>query len=191
MRWICLDPGDKRTGVAISSPEGTFAIPVMVLEHDRRGASAARIEELLTEHGAGGLLIGLPLRMNGSHSTQTSAALSFAFRIAAHFGTVPEPPPGIDLSGIAHAYTERDACREHRRPVVRVQLWDERLSSWDAQRSVNSGAREGRTRRDRRPALDAHAATIILQSYLDASAAGASYQQDSSTSDASSSDSRD
>ena len=49
----------------------------------------------------------------------------------------------------------------------RVLLWDERLSSWEAERLVLPEA-SGRNRRPRaRPALDAHAAAVILQSFLD------------------------
>ncbi len=166
MRWLCLDPGAKRTGVAISSPEETFAVPVTVLEHERGGPSAAQIEALLAEHDADGLLIGFPLSMNGSPSSQTTSALALAHRIAAQFNSTAVMPPGVDLPDSVCPVLEHDTHDSSRPTPLRIQLWDERLSSWDAQRAVNTGGKERRTRRGRKPALDAHAATVILQSYL-------------------------
>ena len=170
MRWLCLDPGTKRTGVAISSPEGTFAVPLLVLEHDEAGPSVDRLALLLSEHRAEGLVIGLPLFMDGTSSTQTRAALELARRVAEHFHAVLEMPPDVSFpesGGCADSVPPASAMEVMR---IRVLLWDERLSSWDAQRMVMGNGAPGRKRTGKKQALDAHAAAVILQSFLDSQA---------------------
>ena len=74
--------------------------------------------------------------------------------------------------------TEGDSAREARRfaenlesqagrPVV---LWDERLTSWEAERTLRES---GAGRRKRKESKDVMAACLILQSYLDAKRASA------------------
>lgn len=167
MRWLCLDPGDKRTGVAISSPEGTFAVPVTVLEHEKDGPPSARVAGLLEEYGAEGLLIGLPLAMDGSTTAQTFSAIGLAQRIGSYFNTVPEIPPGVEVRQTIDA-GPADGVTPKRCPgSIRVLLWDERLTSWDAQREVRSSKQKTGVRQGRRRSLDAHAAAVILQSFLE------------------------
>ena len=168
MRWLGLDPGEKRTGVAVSSPEGTYAIPVRVLRHCAEGPTVADIERLVDEYRPDGLVIGLPLSMSGRPSEQTNAVVEFAQRVAEHFGVIPEFPPGT-----RELFLEK---REHTpgrdRPAgtvarFRIVLWDERLSSWEAGRLVGVEETDRTRRSGRKPALDAHAAAVILRSFLD------------------------
>lgn len=167
MRWLCLDPGARRTGVAISSPEGTFAVPLLVLEHDAAGPSLDDIARLMREHSVGGLVLGLPISMDGSSSSQTLAALDFARRVAAHFNAVLEMPPGLTLPEPLEDWT-RASAPAGGTAIARVLLWDERLTSWEAQRIRTAGNAAGKKRAGKKPALDAHAAAVILQSFLDA-----------------------
>lgn len=191
MRWLCLDPGDGRTGVAVSSPEGTFAIPVTVLEHERGGPAPEMIETLLSEHDADALLIGLPLSMDGSISAQTTSALALACRIADYFDTQLSTPPGIDLPAQDTSLRQRGVRATSQRAAPRIQLWDERLSSWDAKRAMEFGKSDGRGRRGRKPSLDAHAATVILQSFLSTRQGEPPPNRDSTTDTASGSSYRD
>jgi putative Holliday junction resolvase len=169
MRWLCLDPGAKRTGVAISSPEGTFAVPLTVLEHDAGGPLPEMVERLMREHRAEGLVIGLPLSMDGSMSSQTRAALEVAVRLASHFDAVLESPPGLLIPA---NLPEPAAGSGALTPglMVRILLWDERLSSWEAQRMTTARDAASRKKAGRELLLDAHAAAVILQSFLDAHA---------------------
>jgi putative Holliday junction resolvase len=166
MRWLCLDPGQRRTGVAISSPEGGFAVPLLVLEHGPGGPPPNEVASLMRDHGADGLVIGLPLSMDGTVSAQTRDALSLAYRVAQHLHASLEFPEDVaipELSGDAGTVPD-DAQGD-----VVVALWDERLTSWEAQRVAGlNGARRKKGAKPR--ALDAHAAAVILQSFLDARA---------------------
>lgn len=163
MRWLCLDPGLKRTGVAISSPAGGFAVPLLVLEHDADGPSLDDIASLMREHNAQGLVIGFPLSMDGTASAQTRDVFKFALRTAQHLRALLQVPPDVvlpEMEGEDAALGPTD-----NRSGVTVTLWDERLTSWEAQRVAGGG--DG-SRRKKARALDAHAAAVILQSFLDA-----------------------
>ena len=145
-------------------------MPLLVLEHDASGPPVERLAGLMSEYGAGGLVIGLPLYMDGSSSAQTLLALELARRIAAQLNARLEMPVGVvcpEPASGADAMEGR-ASGEPTAPV-RVVLWDERLSSWEAQRVRDAGGANGRrTAVKKKAALDANAAAIILQSFLDA-----------------------
>jgi len=166
MRWLCLDFGSRRTGVAVSSPESTFALPLAVIQHDASGPSPTEIERLMREHSAEGLVLGLPITMDGTVSAQTQLTLEFAVCLSAYFDARLEAPPGVDLPEIPACAARRHAALD---PFpIRIVLWDERLSSWEAQRIAASGDGTRRNRVGKEHPIDAHAAAVILQSYLDA-----------------------
>jgi putative holliday junction resolvase len=58
MRILCVDPGEKNIGVAISDPSGTIANPLTILTHISRPVDAAQIAQLAREHGAGQVIVG-------------------------------------------------------------------------------------------------------------------------------------
>lgn len=142
-------------------------MPLLVLEHDAAGPSLDDIARLMREHGTGGLVLGLPISMDGSSSSQTLAALDFAHRVALHFNTVVEMPPGLALPE-SFDDVAGECPPTSGKALARVLLWDERLTSWEAQRIRAAGDASGRKRTGKERALDAHAAAIILQSFLDA-----------------------
>lgn len=168
MRWLGLDPGEKRTGVAVSSPEATYAIPLRVLRHRVEGPALDDLRQLVEEYRADGLVIGLPLSLSGSPSQQTHVAVALARRIAAHFNVPLEIP---DVARDLYPAEPTVPTGEHHLPEAgvhpRVLLWDERLSSWEAGRMVEPERAGRKGRPGERRALDAHAAAIILQSFLD------------------------
>ncbi len=167
MRWLGLDPGEKRTGVAVSSPEGTYAIPVCVLRHRAGGPTVDDILKLVEEYRPGGLVIGLPLSMSGRPSEQTNAAVEFARGVALHFSVTLEMPPGA--RELCTAEERGTGCDRAGRTAehLRIVLWDERLSSWEAERLTEVEETDRKKRYGKKPAIDAHAAAVILQSFLD------------------------
>ena len=141
-RVLGIDAGERRIGVAISDPGGSFALPLDSIPAD--GSELDRLAELVQREGVTALVVGLPLSLSGEASAQTERARTFASRVEQRLG-------------------------------LPVHMWDERLSSHEAER-LTSGEREGRGReRGRRGArrqpsgadTDALAASIILQAYLD------------------------
>ena len=74
-------------------------------------------------------------------------------------------PLNLDGSEGAAAMAARGLAEEaHRRTGLPVELYDERLSTVEAERSLIAG---GVRRRDRRRRVDAVAASVVLQSWLD------------------------
>jgi putative Holliday junction resolvase len=67
--------------------------------------------------------------------------------------------PG-ELAGEVEDLAERLRARG-----LRVALWDERLTTWEAERLLREGP--GRKKGRGKPSVDAVAATVLLQSYLD------------------------
>lgn len=69
MRALGVDFGEKRIGLALSDESGTLATPLDTIRR-RRGKRPpiARIVEVAREHGAGDVVLGLPLELDGSES---------------------------------------------------------------------------------------------------------------------------
>ncbi|HEX9352094.1 MAG TPA: Holliday junction resolvase RuvX [Gaiellaceae bacterium] len=70
MKVLALDYGSARTGVAVSDPTGTVARPVGVVERAGSETGLARIAELVREHGAERVVVGLPLTLRGERGEQ-------------------------------------------------------------------------------------------------------------------------
>ena len=77
MRVLALDFGSARTGVAVSDVTGTLARPVGVVERAGEETGLARLVELVAEHAAELVLVGLPLTLRGEHGEQARATEVF------------------------------------------------------------------------------------------------------------------
>jgi len=152
-RLIALDVGEVRIGVAVSDSTGFLASPYTTLHVSRDEAQTwAAIAQLIDETGAEGLVIGLPISLDGQIHAQGQRVLAFTERLKEHIH-------------------------------VPVTFWDERLSTVEAQRLLaeRNGKRRGQEergkqsrggshkakRRQKGHEIDALAATVILQEYLD------------------------
>jgi putative Holliday junction resolvase len=77
LKVLALDYGSARTGVAVSDPTGTVARPVGVVERAGTEAGLARLVELIREHEAERVIVGLPLTMRGEHGEQAAETDAF------------------------------------------------------------------------------------------------------------------
>jgi putative holliday junction resolvase len=77
VKVLALDYGSARTGVAVSDPTGTVARPVGVVEQAGSESGLARIVELVREHGAERVVVGLPLTMRGERGEQAAETEAF------------------------------------------------------------------------------------------------------------------
>ena len=134
MIWMALDLGARRIGVAVTDDAGIMAHPVTTLETDRRGAFPLdALRALIDERGVGGIVVGLPRRLDGTFGPEAQAAEALADELRGALG-------------------------------MRVELWDERLTTVEADRLlIEAGVR----RNKRRGAADRIAAALILQGFLD------------------------
>jgi len=133
MILLGVDYGEKRTGVAVCDSMGILASPVKVIHETNRKKLAAALAGLMKETRAEKLILGLPLRTDGTKGDKALACEALA----------------------AHLRTQYS---------LTVELWDERFSSTMAHQSLGA---VGVKAKDRRNVVDAVAAVIILQSYLD------------------------
>ncbi|MBU1068035.1 Holliday junction resolvase RuvX [Myxococcota bacterium] len=65
MRWLGLDIGQKRIGVAVSDEAEMFAFPLTVIQRTSLGADVKAVLALIAEHGVAGVVVGEPLEMSG------------------------------------------------------------------------------------------------------------------------------
>jgi putative Holliday junction resolvase len=133
-RLLALDVGDRRIGVAVSDPTGLLATPVEVYTRRAKADDLTYLGKLASEYEVQGIVVGLPVNMNGTEGPQAAKVREFAEALAAR---------GQD-----------------------VVLWDERLSTVEAERRMAESGR--RKRRGTIMRSDAEAAAVILETYLDA-----------------------
>jgi len=137
LRFLGLDIGDRRIGVAVSDPTGSLASPVEVYQRRDVREDIQHVLALVSEYEASTVVVGLPKNMNGSEGPQAEKTREFAEMLSSH-GLI-------------------------------VSLWDERLTTVEVTRRMTEqrGKRRGRARTGGRTWVDAEAAALILQAYLD------------------------
>ena len=86
MRILAVDLGDKRTGLAVGDQETGTVMPVSVLEVPRGPLLVEAILELIREHEPTGLLVGLPLNMDGSEGDRAKLCRAFGETLQAASG---------------------------------------------------------------------------------------------------------
>ena len=77
MRVLALDYGAARTGVAVSDVTGTLARPVCVVARAATEPGLDRLVELVAEHEAELVVVGLPLTLKGEHGAQARETAAF------------------------------------------------------------------------------------------------------------------
>ena len=92
-RILAIDPGTKRIGIAIGGVESGMASRLAVLDVTPGAAGEARAIEAIARHaleeGATGLLIGLPLNMDGTEGKEAIRVRRFGERVAQRTGLTP------------------------------------------------------------------------------------------------------
>ena len=148
-RILALDWGERRLGLAVSDPSETIAttLPTVTLKRPEDVLSAAL--EAVREHEPACVVVGLPLDREGGVGETARRVLDFAAALRARIASP-------------------------------VETWDERGTSalaeqslheegWRAGRRRGGGRERTRARRgEEKGRVDARAAAILLQSWLDA-----------------------
>ncbi len=76
-RFLCLDIGDKRIGVAVSDPFNSYALPVTTYHRQNLKKDLDAMEKFVKEKFATAIVCGLPVNFDGSASIQTQKAQFF------------------------------------------------------------------------------------------------------------------
>ena len=130
-RWLGIDHGTKRVGVAVGSSEEEVATALAVLAAAPRQRLIEQILRLAERYEAEGIVVGLPLNMDDSEGPQSKLARALAAELAGATG-------------------------------LKVRLWDERLSSFAADKALAGLL----TRKKKKARQDAVAAANILQEFF-------------------------
>ncbi|MFH1613234.1 MAG: Holliday junction resolvase RuvX [bacterium] len=88
MKILGLDVGDKRIGIAITDELGFMAHSLKVIERKNMADDVLQIKELFKDHQIEKIVIGLPLKLDGSSSIQTEKVKEFISYFEKSF-TVP------------------------------------------------------------------------------------------------------
>jgi putative pre-16S rRNA nuclease len=118
-RLLGLDLGEKTIGLALSDTLLTIATPMETLKRGKFTVDAARLDAIIAEHGVGGLVIGLPLNMDGSNGPSAQSARAFARNFAAR-----SPLPialcdeRLSTAAVTRTLLDADASRRRRAAVV-------------------------------------------------------------------------
>lgn len=82
MRYLGIDYGAKRTGLAVCDATQTIVSPLKVL-YGRKDL-AGRVSEIVASEEIGAVVLGLPLNMDGSEGPQAKLILAFAGELKDH-----------------------------------------------------------------------------------------------------------
>ena len=82
MRLLAIDFGDKRTGLAICDGQETIVSPLAVL--NTHGNLIDKIVEIINSQEAQGVVIGLPINMDGTEGPQVERINQFAEKLKRH-----------------------------------------------------------------------------------------------------------
>ncbi|MDP6705040.1 MAG: Holliday junction resolvase RuvX [Alphaproteobacteria bacterium] len=80
-RLLGLDLGAKTIGLALSDTGWRIASPLETIRRTRFGADAERLFQLVDEHDVGGLVLGLPVNMDGSEGPRCQSTRQFAANV--------------------------------------------------------------------------------------------------------------
>ena len=107
-RLLGLDLGSKTLGLALGDTRHTIATAYETLRREKFSADAAALEAVLAKENIGGLVVGLPLNMDGSAGRRVQATRKFIDNLRGR-KTFPDLP---------------------------ILLWDERLTTAAVQRTL-------------------------------------------------------
>ena len=140
-KLLGIDFGDKRTGLAVSDPSRIIASGLYQISVGGMQKTAAKISEIIKEEKiTGGIIVGLPINMDGSHGPRAEHAEKFA-RILSELLAADESTASL--------------------PIV---MMDERMTTMAASRYLNETDTRGQKRKQ---VIDTLSAQIILQNALD------------------------
>jgi putative Holliday junction resolvase len=144
-RVIGIDLGERRIGVAIGDPGVNTASPFTTLSRGKTvDDDAATISRIAAEQGAGALVVGLPLNMDGSEGLQAARTREWAEAVAS-------------ASGLALRYRDERLTSERA---------ERRIGK--ASRGRSGGPPSAAQLEAYRARIDREAAALILQDDLDA-----------------------
>ena len=130
-RWLGIDHGTRRIGIAAGSTEDGIAGPLEVIAAAPAEPAVRRIQQLALDYRVDGVVVGWPLNMDDTEGPQARLVRRMAAALA------------------------EATCLD-------VRLWDERLTSFEADEALAGLF----TRKGRKARQDAVAAAAMLRHFL-------------------------
>ena len=87
MRYLAVDLGEKRTGLAVGDDETALVSPIRVIQCAMGDQLLDALLAGVEEQGAQAIVIGLPLNMDGTEGPQARRVREFAERVRSRFGS--------------------------------------------------------------------------------------------------------
>jgi putative Holliday junction resolvase len=119
LRLLGLDLGEKTIGLALSDTLLSIATPMQTLKRGKFAADAAQLDHIISVQGVGGLVVGLPLNMDGSDGPSAQSARAFGRNWGAR-----SPLPlvlqdeRLSTSAVTRTLLDADTSRRRREEVV-------------------------------------------------------------------------
>lgn len=136
-RLLGLDVGAKTIGLALSDPGLMIATPLETIRRSKFARDAARLVALIGEYGVGGLVIGLPVNMDGREGPRCQSVRQFARNLLDHV----DLPTAFWDERLSTAAVERvligeaDLSRKRRAEVI-----DKAAAAWILQGALDSAS---------------------------------------------------
>ena len=137
-RLMGLDLGSKTIGLALSDAGLAIASPLETLKRKKFTADAAALKRVIDAHGVGGLVLGLPVNMDGSEGPRCQSTRQFAANLMEKF----DMPIVFQDERLSTAAVERvlideaDMTRKRRGAVI-----DKMAAAWILQGALDALAR--------------------------------------------------
>jgi putative Holliday junction resolvase len=132
-----LDLGTKTIGVAISDPDRRLATGVETIRRKAFAADAARILALAGERRAIGIVLGLPINMDGSAGPRVQATRAFARNLA----RLTELPIALWDERLSTAAVERELIAADMSRSRRAAVIDQHAAAYILQGALDRLAR--------------------------------------------------
>lgn len=116
-RLIGLDVGTKTIGTALCDAQWTFASPALLIRRTKFQKDKAALAELMSAQGVAGLVIGLPINLDGSESPRSQSTRAFA-RNVADLGPILLWDERWSTQAVTRTLIEQDASRAKRAELV-------------------------------------------------------------------------
>lgn len=139
MRYLGLDVGERRIGVAVSDPDGRVAVPLKVITRRGGHGDFQAVADTARNETVEAVVLGLPLSMDGSVGAQARSVQAFGDALARETGLPVE-------------------YWDERLSTVQVERRPSRLRRGDRHHPARYRERES---------TDALAASVVLQAFLD------------------------
>ncbi|MCE2491767.1 MAG: Holliday junction resolvase RuvX [Alphaproteobacteria bacterium] len=141
-RWLGIDVGSKTLGLALSDVTLTIATPLDTLRRRKFAGDAESLREIVERERIGGVVLGLPLNMDGSEGPRCQSVRQFARNLETRMD-VPMTfwDERLSTAAVTRTLLDADASRKRRSEVV-----DKMAAAYILQGALDSLDRDRRRR---------------------------------------------